>query len=403
MVVSTHHLHQQHLCSDASNENDDDDDDDFLEEESGSGCLNHHQPRLPRSLMQSHTVFGDHLSDVNSELARFLFVGRDCTQEENNSDNEVEELPSMGTFNVLWFTLALEPIKNRNERIIMIFEAFAIFGTLFMNGVWILYEWGSRKGYGGDDTNIIVDRVFECVMANALGGNVLLAFFGAWYWVFSINMNSSHEDYVVESRKALMFLYYLAAWTVTLASVGFYLGVYSNLSPYWPETSLTIFILMIISLIGTRTYNQHFLACAPLECYHVPQWWKSIANWGVPLNSKKVRQRAKLRAQELRKRGLQRKEEKNRSQLSSEDRRTTSSVVVLLKTAATRLGRADYDVSIFEARLEQDWFNEADQLNNMSVECLSRYMPLRLAQEVQKLLQTDLFESCDQDEVQSTH
>ena len=30
-----------------------------------------------------------------------------------------------------------------------IFEAFAIFGALFLAGTWILYEWGSGLAYGG--------------------------------------------------------------------------------------------------------------------------------------------------------------------------------------------------------------------------------------------------------------
>jgi len=31
-------------------------------------------------------------------------------------------MPSMGSWNALWFALALEPMHIRNERIIMLFE-----------------------------------------------------------------------------------------------------------------------------------------------------------------------------------------------------------------------------------------------------------------------------------------
>lgn len=64
----------------------------------------------------------------------------------------------------------------------------------------------------------------------------------------------------------------------------------------------------------------------------------------------------------------------------------TSLIGGLLRTAAINLGRNDEDMSVYEERLEKDWFNEVDQLKGRSVECLSRYMPLRLAEEVHKLV-----------------
>eukprot|EP00579_Thalassiosira_antarctica_P018169 CAMPEP_0201951118 /NCGR_PEP_ID=MMETSP0903-20130614/56839_1 /ASSEMBLY_ACC=CAM_ASM_000552 /TAXON_ID=420261 /ORGANISM="Thalassiosira antarctica, Strain CCMP982" /LENGTH=122 /DNA_ID=CAMNT_0048494375 /DNA_START=492 /DNA_END=857 /DNA_ORIENTATION=+ len=103
----------------------------------------------------------------------------------------------------------------------------------------------------------------------------------------------------------------------------------------------------------------------------------------------KLRTRAKLRAHKLRKRAYQERqkldprfrEEGNASEYN------VSSVGALLRTAAINLGRNDLDISNYEARLEEDLFNEADQLKGRSVECLSRYMPLRLAEEVQQQLE----------------
>jgi len=68
------------------------------------------------------------------------------------------------------------------------------------------------------------------------------------------------------------------------------------------------------------------------------------------------------------------------------DETNTSSITTLLRTAAINLGRNDLDVTIYEERLEEDLFYEAVHLKGRSVECLSRYMPLRLAEEVYILL-----------------
>ena len=54
--------------------------------------------------------------------------------------------------------------------------------------VWIVYEWGN---YGGD-SEIVVKRIFEVIMALALSGNILLALGGAVFWINAICINSSH-------------------------------------------------------------------------------------------------------------------------------------------------------------------------------------------------------------------
>ena len=52
-------------------------------------------------------------------------------------------MPSMRDSDALWLALCLQPMNIRNELIIQLFEAIAIFAALFLNGVWILYEWVS--------------------------------------------------------------------------------------------------------------------------------------------------------------------------------------------------------------------------------------------------------------------
>ena len=69
-----------------------------------------------------------------------------------------------------------------------------------------------------------------------------------------------------------------------------------------------------------------------------------------------------------------------------------SSVGTLLCNAAANLGRASKHVSLYEARLEEDWFNKPEHLKNRSAECLSKYMPLRLAEEVKRLVEEECSE-----------
>ena len=71
---------------------------------------------------------------------------------------------------------------------------------------------------------------------------------------------------------------------------------------------------------------------------------------------------------------------------NNNNRPGNTSIKDLLSTAATSLGMIDYDVGVFEKRLLGDWFNDAKQLKDRSVECLKQYMPLRLAEEVHKLV-----------------
>lgn len=348
----------------------------------------------PQSRKQS-CAFLDELSDKNSALAKFLFIGTDgweASQRDDTSDgdndesktnnNNEDEMPSVGRNDTGFIALTLEPMHIRNARIIQIFEAYTIFGALFMNCVWILYEWGNSKGYGtvesdGDD---IVQRIFECVMAVSLSCIIFLTLFGSFHWIMSILWSSSHEDYVLESLKALGHLHSLLCFTQYTILTGLLLGIYCNLSPHWPETVITLAIAIAVFISGTKITLGLNSAVAPLELYHTPSFFK------VGSSSKGLKTRARLRAQELRKRAYRERKKLDPSFPARSDTTRTSSVASLLNTAVLNLGRIDSDISTYEARLEEDWFNQADQLNGMSIEVLSKYMPLRLAGEVHRLL-----------------
>ncbi|KAL7545274.1 hypothetical protein ACHAWF_008621 [Thalassiosira exigua] len=91
------------------------------------------------------------LMDKNPILARFLFLDKDGTinGDEEYGHNEGENLRQMLSIASIFLALALEPTEVRNNWIIMLYEAYSVSGALFLNGTWILYEWGSAKGYRG--------------------------------------------------------------------------------------------------------------------------------------------------------------------------------------------------------------------------------------------------------------
>ena len=48
--------------------------------------------------------------------------------------------------------------------------------------------------------------------------------------------------------------------------------------------------------------------------------------------------------------------------------------------------RKEVDISQYEARLQTDWYTKTEELENMTVDVLARYMPRRMADEVHKIL-----------------
>ena len=153
----------------------------FLSRESGN----------PTTYYQTPSITGDLLSDP-----KFLFVPpsqRQQTQSLLNNEEEFNEnataIPSIKSNRAWAYCLALESPTIRSERIVLVYETYAIFGALFLGGTWVLYEWGSTLAYGGgqgqeiDAINRIMYKIFEPTMAIAIGLNILLAFLGSMMWI----------------------------------------------------------------------------------------------------------------------------------------------------------------------------------------------------------------------------
>ena len=366
MAVSARHLHRKNIRNQRKRQSGDAADDSFRED----GM--HTTPDAQSSDEDIIT------SEKNSKIARFLFDG----------DTE-DDMPSMRDSDALWLALVMQPMNIRNELIIQLFEALAIFAALFLNGVWILYEWGSARGYGyGGDTNTFVNRIFDFVICIALVLCIFLALSSAMAWILAIMYSSSNDNFVFNTRKLVSYMYGVLNGIVQLVAVGILLGIYINLSPYWPETITSLIIAIGMFIMGAIQTRWIVLSCLPLEHYHIPGWMK-ISNpvmWISPKQRAKVKKDAMARAEMLKKVSPRRNSSQSSSQANKNKKETDTSLSNLLHAAAENIGMGEYDTSNFETRLRDDWFFEAEHLKGMTVDVLSRYMPYRLAQEVHEQL-----------------
>ena len=87
------------------------------------------------------SLCSDALNNPDSELSRFLFM-----QDSNNSNNNdtgnsasiSSELPSIRSNRGWCYCLSLESLQvRRSERVVMMFEANALFSALFLSGTWV--------------------------------------------------------------------------------------------------------------------------------------------------------------------------------------------------------------------------------------------------------------------------
>ena len=211
-----------------------------------------------------------------------------------------------------------------------------------------------------------------------------LAMFSSFLWLMSILFSGSHRNWVYGARNLLLLCHLLlvSILVLTVASVG--LGIYAKLAPYWPELAIAMAFFLTVVAGGMWTTSHLAAEQISLEYYHFPMWFK----WGIlpfPMLRRgarqKIRDAAEKRAKELTAMAYKERTMLNPKTSSSRSIPGTS-VGALLRRAANTIGRRNFDVSKYEARLEDDWYNDAEELKSMSVDVLSKYMPRRLAEEV---------------------
>ncbi|KAL7542629.1 hypothetical protein ACHAXR_011941 [Thalassiosira sp. AJA248-18] len=396
MSSTTRHLHRRNLAAA------DTVDIDHFRDEQRSLASDGRRARATKRRTQPSTAVLDALSDETSDLARFLLMGKEsdglfarfrrAVAAGVGDDNGDAVMTSMGTFNGDAYCLALEPMEVRSEKIVQLAEAYAIFGGLFLGGTWVLYEWGSPLSFGGESTadTEVHDRLFAAVMAIAICCNIFLALWSSVLWINAI-VYGSREGFVFEARRCLSYLQGLLLTTVYFTTSGIFLGIYGNLRPNVPETIAVMVFAGVIHLAGVKHANDFQYKVSPLTVYHMPKWFQAL---GYPLSvftqkgRQKLQERAKNDANNLKSKAFHDRgiADPGKGRVNDKD------IGILLQTAAINLGRTDYDISTVEDRLEQDWFNEVNQLKGMSVDFLSRYMPYRLAKEMHNLVEAECSE-----------
>ncbi|KAL7537385.1 hypothetical protein ACHAXR_012220 [Thalassiosira sp. AJA248-18] len=282
-------------------------------------------------------------------------------------------------------------MEERRERIIMLAEAYAIFGALFLSGTWVLYEWGSSNAYGCSNDGIKLTGLKSVVMAMAVTANLFMAMFASYLWLMSILFSGSNRTWVFSTRKMLAFIITLLLCVLVLTVIGVALGIYLKFSPYWGEFSIAISFLLSIVVWGVWCTSNLAAEEIALEYYHFPLWFKIFIPFPMLKfgGRQQIRERAEKRAKELKRRAYQERTMLNPNATASNRQKRRSTVGALLRRAADSIGRWDFDVSKFEGYLEEDWYNDAAELKSIGVEVLSKYMPRRLAEEVHNQLNPD--------------
>ena len=70
----------------------------------------------------NHRRYDDAVNDKRSHLNQFLSTER-----------------RLGSCKTFYYSLAMEPFSVRSDRIIMLTEAYAVFGVLFLEGTWFVW------------------------------------------------------------------------------------------------------------------------------------------------------------------------------------------------------------------------------------------------------------------------
>ena len=273
----------------------------------------------------------------------------------------------------------------------------------------MLYEWGSPSTYELSDDAAnwlkstygrVAVELFQLIMPMAIGCNLFLALWSSSLWLTAI-VYGSRENFVFEAKKALTLCKVLMVCTVIFTLLGFIIATTLNrelMSLTYGSSNLgwigiPLAMAFNCSLIyGFALLNGLLFEVSPLAFFHQPRWVQFFGSPSAAITGKgreKLKERAKAEAKTLEDKAF-RVRDINHYSWQDDD-----SIRSLLRQAAINLGRPDYDVSTIETRLGVDWFTKKVHLKDSDAELLSRYMPLRLAKEVHRLVEIEFSEKCE--------
>ena len=340
---------------------------------------------------RENVVLNDAVNDPSSEIYKFLQTDK-C----------------LGLNRTFFYSLAIEPLQVRRERIIMLVEAYSIFGALFLNGTWFIWEYGSSRTFD----NAVVEKIFEISCALDMIANILLTMFSGFLWVqctmFSTGVNN--PNWVWSCRHWLADMHLLQFLIFNFTIVSLCLGVHNRLEggiDAWVVVCGTALVAFVYCQRGAYMWIEEI----PLEYFHFPWYFKCMLLVPLIHKRKEIRGRAAKRAELLRKQvdkelqkakvsaashnyQVQQQQQQNPSPNPTSSSNYVASknsiddIESLLMDACQVLGRnvSEVDLTPYLIKLQEDWFDSVESLEDLDVNDLHNYMPLRLAQSTHALL-----------------
>lgn len=308
-----------------------------------------------------HVSFKDAVDDPRSDLNAFLDTSK-----------------PIGSNMSMFLPLALEPIPLQRERIIMLAEAYAIYGSLFINAIFFIFEYGSDKPF----ESIMLERAFEGLIAIAMFSTIWTALAGGSLWLFCILNSGSRKDWVYGLRHWLAYMNILQLVVYFTTAVSFFLGMYNRMNNISQIQSIVFMSILGLGALALGNVTSSFLAnYMSLEGFHMPFILRAILFYPVGISGKALKEKATKQADDLKERLESEKVSSKQAQAHQDE------LIDLLNAAATVLGRSNVDTKPYVAKLQKDWYDTVESLDDLNVEALSKYMPRRLAQSVTTLLQ----------------
>ena len=273
--------------------------------------------------------------------------------------------------------------------ILLILSTVTIFGGLFLGGTFILYEWGINP-INESNASVGDYRYFGAILAVLICCNIFLTLWSSILWLSAI-VYGSHKDFVYGARKLIGFCSGLLGITVITITAGCISAIQINLGNGNPEFILLTVFVILLQMTGVHYFNYMNLTVAPLAISHVPELLRVFYCPSAALTAT-GREKLKMSSKEQGN-NLLAKVNAEREKLNAEKDLINSDISLLLRTAATNLGRENHDISIYVNRLKDEWFDDPKQLLGESVVLLSRHMPYMLAKELHRLVEAEFLES----------
>jgi len=159
-----------------------------------------------------------------------------------------------------------------------------------------------------------------------------------------------------------------------------FIGIYNRLGDMATISIVTVVILALWNFIISKSIAGFMIDQMSLESFHLPLLLKIPLFYGLFRGPGKMKENATKQA-EMWKVRISKEKDETLSDVSDND------VEMLLGEAAASLGRNNVDIKPFVVKLENNWYDSLESLEDLDVNALSKYMPHRLARKVLECLE----------------